>query len=121
MKNRILIVDDEPIICSSLKFLLPTLVDADVDTAHTVEEATRLWEEHSYTLLIVDHMLGDSLDGIQLIEKFRQSIPTIPAVVHSGFLSPELQKKVKTMQNTHLVEKPIDIDRFKQVIESLLN
>ena len=55
-KNRILVVDDEEVLCDVLKFNLE-LEGFQVDTANSAEEALKL-SLKDYDLMLLDVMMG---------------------------------------------------------------
>ena len=63
-KHRILVVDDEPTVCKSIRQVLVG-GDCDVDIAQTGEEALGKEAEQPYDVLIVDLMMP-GLSGMEI-------------------------------------------------------
>lgn len=80
---RILVIDDEEAICEILKYNLKC-AGFSVDTAYSAEEALEM-NPTSYSLLIVDIMLGD-LSGFDLAKQIRadQSATPVPIIFCSA-------------------------------------
>jgi DNA-binding response OmpR family regulator len=77
MPQKILIVDDEAVICEVLKFNLAN-EGFDIDCAGSAEEAIRkLTPDHS--LILLDVMMG-GMSGYKLTEKLRQKKNQIPII-----------------------------------------
>ena len=85
MLKKLLIVDDELLVCSSLSRALRSHFD-EVFTARTPSEAEQLLSGHAVTHLVSDCHLGADLPlGYELIEGWRDLCPSIVrAVVFSG-------------------------------------
>lgn len=78
-KTRILVVDDEEILCEALKFNLE-LEGYEVDTAYSAEEALT-FNLADYSLILLDIMMGD-ISGVQMarILKRREDTAGIPII-----------------------------------------
>ncbi len=67
--NRILVVDDEPTLCDTLKFNLE-IEGYEVDTAYSAEEAMAL-DLSAYALVLLDVMMGQ-ISGFQMAQIMKQ-------------------------------------------------
>lgn len=67
--NRILVVDDEPTLCDTLKFNLE-MEGYEVDTAYSAEEALTL-DLSTYALVLLDVMMGQ-ISGFQMAQLMKQ-------------------------------------------------
>ena len=77
LSKKILIVDDEPVICEVLEFNL-TNEGFEVDCAHSAAEALKhLSNDHS--LILLDVMMG-GMSGYKLAELLRQKKNKIPII-----------------------------------------
>lgn len=70
MKHRILLVDDEPSNCESLKRILLDLTP-DIQIAHSASDALAKLNDHSSTIIITDLKMP-GLDGIELLKQIKQ-------------------------------------------------
>jgi DNA-binding response OmpR family regulator len=77
MQERILVVDDEPVICEVLEFNLSS-EGYLIDCVHSAEEALKILSpEHS--LILLDVMLGD-MSGFRMAELLRKRNNRIPII-----------------------------------------
>ncbi|WP_397568359.1 sigma-54-dependent transcriptional regulator [Schlesneria sp. T3-172] len=116
--SAILIIDDEPAICWSLK---ERLADQGhrVQTASTIEAAKEILATFTPDVIVLDVRLPGE-DGLTAIPRFQQSHPTVPIVVMTAF--GDLQTVVEAMNRgafEYLV-KPFELSDFLAVIERAL-
>ncbi|HEY0981193.1 sigma-54-dependent transcriptional regulator [Schlesneria sp.] len=116
--SSILIIDDEPAICWSLK---ERLADQGhrVQTASTIEAAKEILATFTPDVIVLDVRLPGE-DGLTAIPRFQQSHPTVPIVVMTAF--GDLQTVVEAMNRgafEYLV-KPFELSDFLAVIERAL-
>jgi len=77
---RILVVDDEDMVCRLFEAMFPHQVTA----ARDAEEALDTLEEQSFDLVITDIRLP-KIDGISLLQEIRQFWPQLPVIVMTGY------------------------------------
>ena len=77
LSKKILIVDDEPVICEVLEFNL-TNEGYEVECAHSAEEAMKHLS-HDHSLILLDVMMG-GMSGYKLAELLRQKKNKIPII-----------------------------------------
>jgi two-component system nitrogen regulation response regulator GlnG len=116
--SRILIVDDEPAICWSLK---ERLADQghEVQIAASVERADKLLATFTPDVIVLDVRLPGQ-DGLSAIPGYRQRLPATPIVVMTAF--GDLQTVVDAISRgafEYLV-KPFDLSEFLSVISRAL-
>lgn len=77
--NRILVVDDEPTLCDTLKFNLE-IEGYEIDTAYSAEEALTL-DLKRYALILLDVMMGE-ISGFQMARILKKSpeLASIPII-----------------------------------------
>ena len=81
-KDTVLIVDDDP----SIRRLLIKVMHSNrlaSDTAENAEEALRLLQSHSYSLILMDITM-DGMDGFEAVEQIRAAGNTTPIIIVSG-------------------------------------
>jgi len=82
--DRILVVDDHPLMAEALGMAMRTLDRAtQVETAGNLESAIAQATETSFDLCLLDLGLPDC-SGLEALERMRQSLPALPVVVVSG-------------------------------------
>ena len=116
---RILIVDDEPLYCTSLA-RLARRNGHDVETSKDSSGAFRLSEEFTPDLLVVDWMLGESLTGLEVADRLRRHHPRLATLLISGNPSPELQAQLDRTQETRFLAKPFDAREFTETVRAIL-
>jgi CheY-like chemotaxis protein len=80
--KRILVVDDDPDVRSSLGRIL-TAAGHEVILAENGIEATRRWREVGADLVILD-MFMPVMDGLETLAALREYAPRLPIIVMSG-------------------------------------
>ena len=111
---RILIIDDEPAICWSLKERL-TDQGYEVQVAGAIERANKILAGFTPDVIVVDVRLPGQ-DGLSAIPEFRKQLPTTPIVVMTAF--GDLETVVDAMGRgafDYLV-KPFELPDFLSVI-----
>lgn len=82
--DRILVVDDHPLMAEALGMAMRTLDRAtQVETAGNLKSAIAQATESAFDLCLLDLGLPDC-SGLQALEKMRESLPALPVVVVSG-------------------------------------
>ena len=81
-KCRILCVDDHHDTSEMLQALLSG-ADYEVQTASTIEEATRLASESQFDLYVLDKRLPDGT-GLELCETLNRLTPGVPCIFYTG-------------------------------------
>lgn len=108
---RILIIDDEPLICRALKTLLEQQ-DHQVDTACRALDGAAKLEALAYDLALIDVELGSSITGMDLAEHARHA--GIPPVLMTGWDPDDLRAR-----GYEVIQKPDLFDYILRVIARL--
>lgn len=119
---RILVVDDNEV---NLKIVvgLAKNTKLQIDTALSAAEGLKLIRQHSYQLLLIDHMMPE-MDGIEMLQHVKTMdggiYKDIPAVaITANALSGAKQTYLDAGFCGYL-SKPIDPERFEQTIKDNL-
>lgn len=88
LASTVLVVDDEPVVRDVLMRLLGREQDLSLLQAESGEEALELLAERRVDLLITDKNLA-GMAGIELIRSARKRVPTIEAVMITGYANVE--------------------------------
>jgi CheY-like chemotaxis protein len=107
MKKRILVVDDERIVCRAVQKVLE-IEGYDVDLATSGEEAVAKAKTDDFNLAFIDLVLP-GIDGVEVCKQLKAINPKIKAVIMSGYLSKlkEKQSEFEALEGcTGVMEKP---------------
>ena len=116
--KKILIIDDEPMICSALKMLLE---DAryDVITAENGRQGIELYKTENPDLVISDINMPE-MNGFQVCEYIHNDNPDLPVIVLSGLGAVEDAMKAIKLGAWDFVTKPIkDFSVFEHSINKI--
>ena len=119
--GKILVVDDEPLICEMLDVFL-SRAGHDVCTASNGEEATKVVKKTEIDLVITDIVMPER-DGIETIIQLRKDYPDLSIIAISGgprvgncdFLA--MAGKLGACETLH---KPLDSDQLLLAVEKCL-
>jgi two-component system cell cycle response regulator len=104
--TKVLIVDDEEVICTLFSEILQQYgyqTATETDGRKTLE---RLWQEH-FDVLLLDLMLP-GINGIQLLRQLRQSFEDLPVVMVTGHGTIETAVESIQAGASEFVTKPVD-------------
>jgi CheY-like chemotaxis protein len=116
---RILLAEDDPIICR----LLSDLLVEDhfmVDVAFDGEQAWEALTHNHYDLLITDNQMPH-LTGLELIERLRNEGMSLPVVVASGSFSLQSARRYPQLQITAVIPKPFGNVEFLKTVRNALS
>jgi DNA-binding NtrC family response regulator len=117
-KWHILVVDDEPNVLVTYRLILQQC-GYDVSAAVSSEEARQELADKNVDLLLCDLSLEKQENGFDVIELARQKNPDIPAVLLTGYATPEANERAEQLKIPVLF-KPIDIKELLETISALL-
>ena len=117
----VLVVDDDPDLCSNLWDLLRER-GYRVAIAHDEQEAARQLQESAFAIVLIDMKLPRS-DGSQVFRQVRRSNPQARTVVITGHyveLDPLVQRVVAEGADA-ICYKPFDVPRLLSTLQQLTN
>ncbi|TDF93025.1 response regulator transcription factor [Paenibacillus piri] len=120
MTIKLLIVDDEPIICRGLRETIPwETIDAEVTgEASDGAEALELIDRLPVDLVLTDiHM--DGMDGIALSKKLRELYPQIRIMILSGYDDFEYARQAIRIGVEDYLLKPVDVDELMAMVKRI--
>lgn len=117
--QRILVVDDEQHVALVLKQALKRLPDSHITTAHSGEEALRLFAEEPFDLLITDYNMP-GLDGVALAQQVYQQYPHTVVILLTGYRSPQIDEAAAAVNIRQVLNKPIRMDEIRHLAQGLL-
>lgn len=111
---RILVVDDEVVICSELAELLEE-DEHQVECAENAAEALEKVRNNQYDLIFLD-VLMPKVEGSEALIEMRK-ITVTPVVVMSAYLAPDIERQVLKTGAFACLKKPFKLREIKQLIE----
>ena len=118
---RILIVDDEKIERTGIRFLLGQLgKDFEIEEAVNGREAMAWLETNSADILFTDVKMP-FMNGIELLEQLSGKHPNMKRVVVSGYGEFEYARQAMRFGVAEYILKPVDPADFKVTVEKLLH
>ncbi|HHQ48416.1 MAG TPA: response regulator, partial [Acidobacteria bacterium] len=114
----VLIVDDEAPLLKNLRGYLSSLGGKfRVLTATTAEDGLELVANGGPLDVLVTDVRLPGMDGIELVRKVRTLKPGLPIVVMSAFGTEALKRQAKSEGALTFLEKPVDLEQFRRVLE----
>lgn len=114
-KIRVLLVDDEELICRTLERLLRQGDRFEVYTALSYAVARRVFDDKGpFDVLLTDLRLPD-ISGVELAERFLAKQPSLKVVFMSGDIPPNFKGR------GHAIAKPFDRAELVNVLEVALD
>lgn len=121
-KQRILVIDDEQLITSTLKGVLKRSGFETVIT-NSGNEAVSLVETDSFDLIISDIRMPE-MDGIRTLHEIKKRLArtgkTCPVIFITGFADEKLEMEAKEIGFGDYIYKPFDLKTFIDRINRVL-
>ena len=108
---KILVVDDERHIRSSLKELLE-MENHTVDAAENGADAVKMAESEKYDVLFCDIKMPGGMDGVEVLAKLIEDGVETPIVMISGHGDIETAVECMRRGAFDFIEKPLDLNRI---------
>jgi len=119
MKPYVLVVDDEPDICTSVKDILEDEGYA-VAIAENGETARRMIRQKLPSIVLLDIWMPD-VDGISLLKEFTsETAVNVPVVMMSGHGNVETAVEATRLGAKDFIEKPLSLAKLLHTIEQVL-
>ncbi|OGL46780.1 MAG: two-component system response regulator, partial [Candidatus Schekmanbacteria bacterium RBG_16_38_10] len=115
MNKKILIVDDEKIICEHLRKVLGR-ESYDVKVCHNGSEALECLKEEQFGMAVVDIKMP-GMDGIELLGKIKGKYPQTSVVIMTAHGSVETAVQAMKIGAIDYLSKPFEAEEIKLVIE----
>jgi DNA-binding NtrC family response regulator len=117
-KARILVVDDDTGICSTLSLFL-RLRNYNVDVANTGREAVEKSKKEVYDVAFLDIRLPD-IEGTKLLTAFRETTPKMIKIMVTGFPSFQNTLEALKLGADDYILKPVDPEELIKIVEKKL-
>lgn len=113
-KIRIMVLDDEPIVCKRLK---PALEKQgyEVDTFTQSSEALEQLKQVEYDIIITDLKMK-GVDGMQLLGEAKRRSPKTEVIVITGFATMETAKESFHKGVFDFIAKPFKLSEIQEVV-----
>ncbi len=113
-KLKILILDDEPIVCKRLK---PSLEKQgfEVDTFTRSFEAMQAVTEAKYDIVITDLKM-EGMDGMRFLQEAKKLHPDTEIIVITGFATMETAKESFKKGVFDFIAKPFNLSEIQRVV-----
>lgn len=116
---KILIVDDDPALCKSLKVFLSNKY-SDIQTALSGREAIRLLEADTFDLVLLDVIMPD-MTGYQLIDYIDKNGLKTSVILITAYAPTELEKEAPPKGVYDSILKPFDLEKLVGTVQNALN
>ena len=113
-KLKVLILDDEPIVCKRLK---PSLEKHgfQVDTFTRSFEALQAVKETGYDIIITDLKM-EGMDGMRFLQEAKKLNPNTEVIVITGFATMETAKESFKKGVFDFIAKPFNLSEIQRVV-----
>jgi DNA-binding NtrC family response regulator len=112
-KHNVLVVDDEPIVCHSLRRIL-SKQSCMVEEAFDVDTATQKMKLNKYDLVFLDLKMPKR-SGMEVLQSIRKYYPDTPVIMITGYASIKTAVEATKMGAFHFLAKPFTPDELKEV------
>lgn len=103
--RKVLVVDDDPVICKSFDRVLTNKGYA-VITAESGEEALRKLNEEKYDMVYADIRMP-GMSGLEVAEKIKARRPWMPVVIITGYGTEIAEERAKAAGVARFLHKPL--------------
>lgn len=117
-KMKILVVDDEELICWSLKRTFEKHAGHSVCCVYTGNDAIKKIMENQYDVVITDLKLPD-FNGAELVRKIKELGIDTPVIVISSYLSENILEDIMKHGVFRCVNKPFQIEDILNDVEHI--
>lgn len=111
---RLMVVDDEPIVCRRLKQILEK-AGYEVAVFNDGESAIKELERQAYNIIVTDLKM-EGADGMKILETAREKNPGVKVIMITGFAEMETAKEAFKKGVFDFISKPVEVHTIKEVI-----
>ena len=117
-KKRLLLIDDEPRVRTSLKMVLEPLYD--IAQASDGPEGLDIFRKEDPDLVLLDIVLPGT-DGLAVLQMLRTERKSTPVIMLTGTKSVKTAVDAMKLGAADYLSKPFDVDELRIVIDRALN
>lgn len=114
-KRRILVVDDEPLVCDAVAMML-SFDGHKVQTAHSGPEALACLERETFDLVITDYAMPE-MRGDELAQQVVLRYPQMPILMITAHAEVLAANKVPLPGVVMVLSKPFMLSTLREAIE----
>lgn len=116
-KIKILVLDDEPIVCARLK---PSLEKDGyrIETFTDSQSAMQRLEAECFDIVVTDFKMP-GMDGMDLLKFIRQKWPRTRVIIISGFATVDVTREAFQAGVQDVIAKPFKIGQLKDLIKKV--
>ena len=118
MAEKILVVEDDPLMLSALEILLED-EGYDVSTASSGLEAIEKAKSENYDLVVSDVRMAE-MDGIETLSNVKKQQPDARSIVITGYASPDIPVQAIKLGVDDYIMKPFDDRQFVASVKRCL-
>jgi DNA-binding NtrC family response regulator len=119
MKQKILIVDDNPDMTRMLERLIGNTLQQEILTAGSAEAALRMLKENTFNCLLVD-MKMPGMDGIELMRHIKKKDPSLPVIIMTAYGAIETAVEAMKEGAYDFITKPFEEERLLHTVRRAL-
>jgi two-component system, NtrC family, nitrogen regulation response regulator GlnG len=119
LARRVLIVEDDS---ATLDLFCTKLRQAgyEVEGAASVADALTALSQHRYAVVLADHVMPD-IHGLELLAVLRRTVPGMPVIFYSGFLTAEVGARAREFGAFAVLEKPVSMWTLVRTVRAALS
>ncbi len=111
---RILLVDDDPVLRQEF---IESFDEFTITEASSGEEAIQILKKPNEIDLVILDVRMSGMNGIEVLDRIKQIAPDIRVVIFTGYGSKDVAVEALRSRANDYLEKPIDIQATRQIIE----
>lgn len=119
MEFWILILDDEKMVCNSLRRVLEGK-EKNIVTATTVEEAWKIIKSQTIDLVLLDYRLNEG-SGLHFLEELKEQFPEIQVIMITAFGNIEVAVKAMKLGAFDFIQKNAEPDFIRFTVKRALD
>ena len=112
-KQTVLVIDDEPIVCHSIRKILNTQ-GYNVEEVCDADDALREMKLNKYDLVLLDLKMPKK-NGMELLESIKKQYPNVPVVMITGYASIDKAIEATRLGAFQFIPKPFTPNELKQI------
>src|SRR5262245_42524595 len=118
LAKRILVVDDEPLVCDSVKWMLLSF-GHEVEAVTSGEQALALFDKSKFDLVIIDYLMP-GMKGDALALDLRKRVASQPIIMISA--SGDILRSDRPLEGVDfIISKPFKLEELRDVIGKFLS